>query len=302
MRLAWPPSAAPAIPAIAVDAALATVAGTLALRSAVGTLDPSAAVGLGLTALLLVVAVRRAGIPWHRASIGAATLVAAWPHADLGSSSVCAAAGLAWAIVHRERAGWAVPGVIVMGLAVAGAEVTTVAAWPVTCVPRRLGTAMPLATVAIGGLGLALAVRPAAPPPGTLIARVGPMWAGIAAAWLGTWRPPRPPLYNLPSALAMWGLVAAATGIAIHLARGGRPGSDRMLAIGLGLTSVGLMAVRTQPLVEGPVCGQLLAPLAILWLLALALIRLAQAVPLPTRVIDGLLLAQLVWMAGFADP
>ncbi|MEO0605954.1 MAG: hypothetical protein AAF211_31285 [Myxococcota bacterium] len=265
-----------------------------------GTLDLSAALGLGLAVGLLVAELRRAATPWHRALLGAATLVAALPHADLDPRSVWAAGGLAWLIVHRDRAGLALPGGIVLGLAMARADVTTVATWPVACVPRRLGTAMPLAMVALGAFGLGLAVQPTGRGPGTSIARVGPMWVGIAAAWLGTWRPPRPPLYNLPSALAMWGLAAAATGTALHLMRGGRPGRDRRIAIGLAVGAGVLVTVRTQPLLGGAVCGQLLAPLAILWLLALAQIRLVEAAPAPARLIDGLLLAQLVWMAGFA--
>ncbi len=262
------------------------------------TIGWQSAIGVTSAAALLVAGARRSGLPWHRALLGAATLVGALPHASLAPASLLSATGVGIAMVGATR-----PWLVATGLLLALGSGTLESSgspelWPWPCAPRRLGTAVPLAAVAIGLYGLLLAIRPAPrTATGTLLTRVGPLTAGIVVAWLGTWRPPRPPLYNLPSGLAMWGLTAGLLGCGIHLARGGRPSAEVRLALALGVLVLAVTAIRTQPLGLGPVCGQLEAPLAALWLLVFAMVRLAHESPLP-RVVDGLLVLQLIWMAG----
>jgi len=285
---------------------------------------------------LLVGAARRAGVAWQRAALGGATWLAAVPQMD---GAFLSAAGLAAAIVVRRHplaaglaaaialsgdptigalalfvalamplrgaarfvAGLAAGGLI--GLAF-GPPLPVFEVWPWFCGPRRLGNAMPLSWIALGLGGMALAVRgrPGGPLV-TAVTRIAPLATGIVVAWLGTYHPPRPPLYNLPGGLAMWGLGASAAGACLFVARGGSAGPELRMALGLGLGAASVTALRTVPLGPGPVCGQLLASPAVVWLLALALVRLvalaAARHPGLGRWLDGALASQVLWLAGF---
>jgi len=321
-----------------VNWAIATIAVTLAARTGLAELDGSAAGGLGLAALWLVIDAVRAGVPVRWAIVGAATFFAALPHADLTSSAVVTTLGMTGAITLRQRpilagflAGLALathrPDAILAllvgiglpwraalsfaavallgGAAVGGVPSgsSLLGVWPWRCVPRRLGTAIPLASVALGLFGLTRAVRPRETAP-VAIGRLIPLGAGIVVAWLGTYHPPRPPLYNAPSGLAMWGLTAALVGTAIHVART-RPSTALQMAVALGVGGLVVTGLRTVPVGSGAACGQLLASPAVLWLLAMGLVHLVRDLctevihPWMPRVVDALLVLQLIWLAGF---
>jgi len=197
----------------------------------------------------------------------------------------------------RPRRFLAIAGLGVVAMLLAGPPALAVAPW--RCAPQRLGAAIPLAPLALGVYGLHQAARPPEMAPAVL-GRVGPLGAGIVVAWLGTYHPPPPPLYNLPAGIAMWGLSAAGLGVALRLVRHGAPPPLRMaLALGIG---AGLVAgLSPTPGSDAASCASWLASPTVLWLLATGLIRLAgpTAELSGARLVDGLLLLQVVWQAGF---
>lgn len=268
---------------------------------AMGTAVIAVALCVGLVA-------RRAGADRRAAGLGAATLIASLPHAALDGPALLAAALwlLGLALRGPLRATFVGAGFLAMAMPLTGAPELT--PWPWQCLPRRLGTAMPLAWAIAGFAGLTVALAPSRDPDSrplaTLLERVGPLAIGLTIVWLGTYHPPRPPLYNLPTSIAM-----AAGGIWIGalvatVARRERPQLVGWPLVGLGGAVIVTIGWRTEPLGPGPVCGQWLAPLGVLALLAVAQARGASWLrdrggPVVDRAIDLVALAQILWLAGF---
>ncbi|MEN0065815.1 MAG: hypothetical protein AAGA48_26990 [Myxococcota bacterium] len=246
----------------------------------------------GLAALGLALAWRFRQTPWI-AGLGAALA--------LGSDLRVGVAALGVGLRFGGQDRWRFLGIA--GLGFVGADRPAVKGlWPWTCAPRRLGTALPLSWAALGLTGMAAAVRHR-PHDDTgmsaILTRVGPLVAGLGLGWLGTYHPPRPPLYNLPSAIALWSIGAGLFGAWIHGGRRTTPDQRAAFAIGIALL-VG-SGLRLQDLGPGPVCGQMLAMPAAIGVLALSLGALMERMicVLSPRWLDLVLVAHLIWMAGF---
>lgn len=270
-------------------------------------LDAGWTLGLLIAAALVAGVVLRSGAsrPW--AALAAATFLASLPHADLDKTALLGTLGVLLGLLARGG-----PRVVLVGLGVgilvvhAVGDARTLAVAPWRCPPRRLGTAIPLSFGAIGAFGMSIAALPAHDEPTgwrTLVERTGPLVVGLAVVAAGTYHPPRPPLYNLPSGVAMGALGAVVTGLVLATARGRRSCLDEWLAIGLGGTTLALTALRTEGWGPGPPCGQVLAPLLGLALLSLAVPLLARPLvvrrPSTAPIVEVAGLAQLAWMTGF---